>query len=543
MSQDILFLHANTDISEIKKYYLDPYGIDESRVFLTKLNGGTGRAKIKKKELLEELNNIFTIPGMEKFKYIVTDSSHHFKALTKQTKSEALIGLPQDSVLSDAKVFYVPTVGSLLYNPNKYQVYFDIGMKTVIESTEGTLQEIGEGVLENFYVPKTIKGIKKALDKLAKMDNVAIDIEAYSLKHVDAGLGTIAFSIAEHTSVAIKVDALEGGKRFHNHAVRKLLKEFFIKTKHKKHIYHNISYDATVLIYQLFMDHILDREGMLEGIDAILTNWDCTQVISYLAHNSTAKPDLSLKYQALEFAGVWAALVGDSIKDITKVKLDTLLRYNAIDTLSTRYVFNKNYPKMVEDDQLDVYENIFKPSVETIIKAQLTGICIDMKEVLKVESELSNNISNIDASIRSNPLVIEFNDRLREEALIKHNTTKAKQKTIDDIDEWLFNQNSSVQLSRLLYDKLELPVIDTTETGNPSTGAKTLKKLLDVISNEGDIKQLVSDIIDNGSVQIILSTFIPAFKSAYKANDGKHYLFGNFNVTGTVSGRLSSSNP
>ena len=51
MSQDILFLHANTDISEIKKYYLDPYSIDESRVFLTKLNGGTGRAKIKKKEL------------------------------------------------------------------------------------------------------------------------------------------------------------------------------------------------------------------------------------------------------------------------------------------------------------------------------------------------------------------------------------------------------------------------------------------------------------------------------------------------------------
>ena len=41
----------------------------------------------------------------------------------------------------------------------------------------------------------------------------------------------------------------------------------------------------------------------------------------------------------------------------------------------------------------------------------------------------------------------------------------------------------------------------------------------------------------------IYTTFIPAMESAVLGADGTHYLFGNFNLGGTVSGRLSSSKP
>ena len=41
----------------------------------------------------------------------------------------------------------------------------------------------------------------------------------------------------------------------------------------------------------------------------------------------------------------------------------------------------------------------------------------------------------------------------------------------------------------------------------------------------------------------IITSFIPALEAAPQAKDGWWYLFGNFNLGGTVSGRLSSSAP
>ena len=51
------------------------------------------------------------------------------------------------------------------------------------------------------------------------------------------------------------------------------------------------------------------------------------------------------------------------------------------------------------------------------------------------------------------------------------------------------------------------------------------------------------DEIDYKDVAKLLSSFIPAMLAAPQAPDGWHYLFGNYNLGGTVSGRLSSSNP
>lgn len=44
-------------------------------------------------------------------------------------------------------------------------------------------------------------------------------------------------------------------------------------------------------------------------------------------------------------------------------------------------------------------------------------------------------------------------------------------------------------------------------------------------------------------MDIILTTFITSMENAALGSDGWHYLFGNFNLGGTVSGRLSSSKP
>ena len=48
----------------------------------------------------------------------------------------------------------------------------------------------------------------------------------------------------------------------------------------------------------------------------------------------------------------------------------------------------------------------------------------------------------------------------------------------------------------------------------------------------------------NGKIETFnVSKVLDAVKKAYKAKDGRSYLYGSFNLGGTVSGRLSSSKP
>src|SRR5690606_13494761 len=135
------------------------------------------------------------------------------------------------------------------------------------------------------------------------------------------------------------------------------------------------------------------------------------------------------------------------IKDITKIPLDELLEYNLIDGLSTWFVYNKNYPIMIKDQQLDVYNNIFKPAVKDIIQMQLTGLPVNINTVKKVKEELTKESDDAVHIMQSSPLVQEFVYNLKENWVIKRNSElKVKRVTIDDATKIVFNPNSPIQL-------------------------------------------------------------------------------------------------
>jgi DNA polymerase-1 len=151
----------------------------------------------------------------------------------------------------------------------------------------------------------------------------------------------------------------------------------FFEARHAKTLYHRAWYDVYILVYQLFMEDVLDTEGMLYGIEVMLRNFEDTQLIRYLATNSCAGNKLSLKDVAQEFAGNYAV----EVNNIAMVPLNVLLTYNLVDGLSTWYAYNKHWPTVVADAQQDIYENLFKPSMYDIIQMQLTGLPIDMDAV------------------------------------------------------------------------------------------------------------------------------------------------------------------
>ncbi|MFR7882311.1 MAG: DNA polymerase [Christensenellales bacterium] len=117
---------------------------------------------------------------------------------------------------------------------------------------------------------------------------------------------------------------------------------------------------------------------------------------------------------------------------------------------------------------------------------------------------------------------------------------KRKKVTIEDCD-LHFNPNSGKQLQRLLYTDLKLPIINLTKSKLPSVDKDTLAELIFKTDNE-DIKNFLQSLVDYAAVNKIISSFIPAFEKAVDVGNG-YRLFGNFNLGGTVSGRLSSSEP
>jgi DNA polymerase-1 len=202
---------------------------------------------------------------------------------------------------------------------------------------------------------------------------------------------------------------------------------------------------------------------------------------------------------------------------------------------------------MVADQQEDIYVNLFKKAVVDIIQMQLTGLPLNMKKVIALDDQLQRESRAVLKKMTETRIVRGFLGVLRDEYVAKKNAEyKKKRITVEDIPDGKveFNPNSAPQLQRLLYDKefLGLPVLDYTDSKLPATGAETLEKL----QNQGikeEVKEFLDLLIEYKASAIIISTFLPAFLKAYPGNDGWHYLFGNFRLGGTLSGRLSSNSP
>jgi DNA polymerase-1 len=484
---------------------------------------------------------------------------NYFKVLTGQAKAEPHYGYVLPCKLKGYEHLQIVlglNYQALIYNPD-LQAKLDLSLATLAAHVAGTYQALGTGIIHSASYPEGVEAIAKALEDLHQYPRLSCDIEAFSLRFNEAGIGTIAFAWDQHHGVAFACDYYcyaerpdEGyyGYQQTNQAVRFLLLKFF-STYQGELTFHSAGYDVKVIVYTLWMQHLQDQKGLLTGLDIMTRNLHDTKIIAYLATNSTAGNVLGLKPLAHEFAGNWAK---DDIKDIRKIPLKELLQYNLVDCLSTNYVRDKHYPTMVADQQEDLYRGLMLPSLKLIIQMELTGMPMSKQKIAEVRTKLETMRDEHLAVIRGSKLIASLNKLLqRSEWERDYESRKAKAKNPEKIlpkdptafANVTFNPNSGPQLQKLLYGLMGLPVLDYTDTKLPATGADTIEKLINH-TQESEYKELLCALIGYGQVQKILSTFIPAFeRGVEKASDGIIWLHGSFNLGGTVSGRLSSSDP
>jgi len=458
----------------------------------------------------------------------------YFKTICKQRKAEPHYGYAIDTIWTGITGFICTNYRALFFNPAN-QGKIDMALKAVLAHTNHTQGLFDKKILKHCHYPQTYAKVRDALDSVISESALSCDIEAYSLKVDKANVATICFATDQHSGFAFQVG--------NNRAIRAALKKFFEEYQGTL-IFHGSPYDCKVIIWELFMSHPRDYAGMLHGLHVMFRNLEDTKIIAYLALNSTAGISLGLKDLAFEFAGNW----GVDVTDITKIPMDKLLEYNMIDGVATWYVHDM-YRDIVRKEQEDVYQELFLPALKVLTQMELCGIPMNLGEVLNAEHKMDDIVREHFNAVMRNPIIIHFTHLLRDLEAKKANAKLKKlRKYREDFLHVDFNPNSDVQLRLLLHDHLGLPVLEKTDKGSPSTKASVLRSLSLRIKNSRKwsgkgYETLIDHIVELHEVSKILNTFIPAFKNNTILKDGWNYLHGSFNLGGTKSGRLSSSDP
>ena len=492
-----------------------------------------------RKSFLNDLRGYLDIWGIDTL-YVA--DAEYFKTIQGVAKTEDSLGYVKKGKYAgyeDINVILGINYQASIYNPTA-KAKLSRSLDTLLTHLGGTFVEPGKDIIHAAWYPNALSDIQRTLTALLNKPELTIDIEGRSLNFWECGLESIAFAWNKHEGVSFVIDRLPMVRE-----IRKMLARFFICYQGKA-IWHNAGFDLKVLTYELFMSSLDDYDGMNQGISILTRNVEDTKLIAFLATNSTSEVPLGLKPLSAEYTGNYGL---EDIENVAGMPTKDVVKYNLTDCLATWYVYEKYYPRMVADEQEAVYRGTFLPSMETLLQTELVGMPICPIEVNKVKVELTGIADGHMAAIMAHPDIDEFWYQYLETMAEKDNakrlkksiTKKIKIKTGADFD-LKFNPGSPIQLQSLLYDYLELPVIDRTKTKAPATGAETLDKLQHHCANDVD-RELLEHFVGLAKAQKILSSFIPAFEKAVQLPDGSYRLFGNFNLGGTQSGRLSSSNP
>lgn len=209
-----------------------------------------------------------------------------------------------------------------------------------------------------------------------------------------------------------------------------------------------------------------------------------------------------------DFDSAIAAYLIDSARD--KYNLNELINEyleknidektsSAVKYLSELYVYLKG--RIKEEGMEELYYNVEHPLIGVLSSMEVVGFNVN-EEILE-------------------SLAVKFKEEI-----------KNTEKEIYDLCEEEFNISSPKQLGKILFEKLDLPVIKKTKTGY-STNADVLEKLKDK-------HPVIEKIIYYRQITKLNSTYVEGLKNVIDV-DGR--IHSSFNQTVTTTGRLSSTEP
>uniref|UniRef100_A0A6M3K142 Putative DNA polymerase n=3 Tax=viral metagenome TaxID=1070528 RepID=A0A6M3K142_9ZZZZ len=325
--------------------------------------------------------------------------------------------------------------------------------------------------------------LKEVVNRLYNHPIICADVETSSLDYMDkkAYLRSINMSIVPHESWIFKPEQIEQVKEILYH------KDLVIN--------HNIKFDL----------QWLDRYG----IKCKFKIFD-TKVAKHLLDENY--PDKSLERLAITELDMEEEMKAkDGMKHHWKDGTEPTweeLRLCGADSDASLRLANKYLPMLKEEGLWSLMKMEMKV-LKTLTRMELFGFKIDRKVHKELTEDYANKISDGERVV---------------------------QRLVGDI-----NLNSPLQLADVLYKELKLPILIRTQKKAPACNEEALKLLLENTKRKST-REILQAILDYRGVAKLYNTYLVGLtkNNLLKWDDKVHC---DFKITGTVTGRLSCSEP
>ncbi|MDD5136296.1 MAG: DNA polymerase I [Candidatus Omnitrophica bacterium] len=344
-----------------------------------------------------------------------------------------------------------------------------------------------KGTLKSAYtLIEDGKAFDKLVEHLSGLKEFAFDFETTSEDPMLAEPVGVSFSwkVGEAHYVPMNL-------HFTVAQVMGALKPVFENEKIKK-IGQNIKYEYIVLANQ--------------GIGLKGISFD-TMVASYVLNPSKLNhnlEDISLEYLSHKLTTPIEELLGKGKNAITMDKVDVkkVADYCCEDSDVTLRLKNILAKEMEEKGLDKLFKDVEIPLIEVLAIMEINGVAIDKGYLAGLSKDMGRKLDKLTGEIYK-------------------------------IAGEEFNINSPKQLSKILFEKLELPVLKKTKTG-ASTNEEVLVKL-------ADKHELPKVLLEYRQLAKLKSTYVDSLPELI--NPKTERVHTSFNQTVTATGRLSSSGP
>lgn len=349
-------------------------------------------------------------------------------------------------------------------------------------------------IQQNYELVLEARGIDEWVALLNQSQQFALHIETSSPDYMSASLAGLAFAVSPGRAAYIPV-----GHDYHGAPAQLPIDDVLAKLKPvledplKGKIGHNLKFAKSVLA----------RFGIeLEGIryDTMLESY----VINSVSGRHTLD-DLALKQLGVSTISL-ESLAGKGAKQLSfnQVVVEGAAEYAAEYADIVLRVHESQWPKLSDEEGLKrVFTEIELPLVSILSRIERNGVLVDSRLLKQHSAELENRMKV-----------------LQEEAY-----SLAGEE---------FNLGSPKQLQTIFYEKLALPVLKKTPTGQPSTNEAVLQELaLDF--------PLPRVIMEHRGLAKLKSTYTDQLPLQINKETGR--IHTSYHQAVAATGRLSSSDP
>jgi DNA polymerase-1 len=373
--------------------------------------------------------------------------------------------------------------------------------KAVVDGQQMSLFKTSTTKSEIENVEDTIVSTEKDLTRLVKRlkdaSHIAFDVETTSTHAMQADLVGISLAVSPHEGYYIPIGHhphLAGVDQLRLGTVIDALQEPLVDPKKPK-VGHNLKYDFIVLAR-----HGIRVEPL--AFDTMIAEWLCDPGSRNLGLKNLAWVRLGIEMTEIE------ALIGRgrNQKSMADIPIADVAPYAGADARIPLSLMEQLQEELKEKALDKLFKELEMPLITVLADMEMIGISLDTSFLEDFSSELSARLHQIEKQI------YEY---------VGHS----------------FNVNSTQQLSKVLFDELELTPPDRTRktaSGFYSTAASVLEALTDA-------HPIVTLILEQREIGKLKSTYADALPGQVNTHTGR--IHTSYNQTGSVTGRLASSDP